>query len=307
VGRGSGGSLRWQPQSAVDRSGRMLKKSASGVLTSLRGSTYRSVRLPSSLAAALLDGIFEHPAKLRRRLAPKEAPTDMTNSKQIETYCSYFENQLAKIQKLKDRLHKKTLLLVILDTLGRARYPNAKKQTKTRFCQLVKEHIRWQDGLRVSLYRVLILSPPTNPSKLRDFAHTSVSKWKDWGPLELTVDPLISDVEILATTDEERKLLSDSTHLSLLYAYRNHLIHEFREPGAGMELDQRETSPYYHPMTHLQTDGQDERESWELVYPLGFFVALVESCLKNLNHYLLENDLDPYSCYNFGTVWNVQI
>src|SRR6266850_3692936 len=40
----------------------MLKKSASGVLASLRGSTYRSIRLASSLAAALLDGHFEHPA-----------------------------------------------------------------------------------------------------------------------------------------------------------------------------------------------------------------------------------------------------
>src|SRR5438874_12443321 len=56
---------------------RMLKKSASIVLASLRGSTYRSVRLTSSLAAALLgtrrvlarqgwvgekSGLFEHPA-----------------------------------------------------------------------------------------------------------------------------------------------------------------------------------------------------------------------------------------------------
>jgi hypothetical protein len=40
----------------------MLKKSASGVLTSLRGSTYQSVRLTSSLAAALPDSLFEHPA-----------------------------------------------------------------------------------------------------------------------------------------------------------------------------------------------------------------------------------------------------
>jgi hypothetical protein len=40
----------------------MLKKSASFVLASLRGSTYRSVRFASSLAAALLDGLFEHPA-----------------------------------------------------------------------------------------------------------------------------------------------------------------------------------------------------------------------------------------------------
>ena len=42
----------------------MLKKSASFVLTSLRGSTYRSVRLASSLAAALLNSLFEHPAGL---------------------------------------------------------------------------------------------------------------------------------------------------------------------------------------------------------------------------------------------------
>ena len=41
----------------------MLKNSASGVLASLRGSAYRSVRLASSLAAALLDGLFEHPAR----------------------------------------------------------------------------------------------------------------------------------------------------------------------------------------------------------------------------------------------------
>ena len=39
---------------------RMLKKSSSGVLASLRGSTYRSVRLASSLSAALLDGLFEY-------------------------------------------------------------------------------------------------------------------------------------------------------------------------------------------------------------------------------------------------------
>ncbi len=38
--------------------------SASIGLASLRGSTYRSVRLASSFAAALLDGFFEHPEVL---------------------------------------------------------------------------------------------------------------------------------------------------------------------------------------------------------------------------------------------------
>jgi hypothetical protein len=39
---------------------RMLKKSSSGILASLSHSTHRSVRLAHSLAAALLDGLFEH-------------------------------------------------------------------------------------------------------------------------------------------------------------------------------------------------------------------------------------------------------
>jgi len=50
-------------RSALIHTSRMLKKSASGVLASLRSSTYRSVRLASSLAAALLDSLFEHPAR----------------------------------------------------------------------------------------------------------------------------------------------------------------------------------------------------------------------------------------------------
>jgi hypothetical protein len=45
---------------------RMLKQSASGVLASLRSSTYQSVRLASSLGAALLDKLFEHPAQCPR-------------------------------------------------------------------------------------------------------------------------------------------------------------------------------------------------------------------------------------------------
>ena len=47
--------------------------SASFVLASLRGSTYRSVRLASSLAAAALDGHFEHPAKTSKQKGNRRA------------------------------------------------------------------------------------------------------------------------------------------------------------------------------------------------------------------------------------------
>jgi hypothetical protein len=48
----------------VNHPSRLLKESASFVLASLRSSTYRSVRFASSLAAALLDSLFEQPAKV---------------------------------------------------------------------------------------------------------------------------------------------------------------------------------------------------------------------------------------------------
>jgi hypothetical protein len=42
----------------------MLKKSASGVLAAFRGSTYGTeYASASSFVAALLDGLFEHPAR----------------------------------------------------------------------------------------------------------------------------------------------------------------------------------------------------------------------------------------------------
>jgi hypothetical protein len=53
----------------------MLKKSASGVLALLRGSTYRSVCLTSWLAAALLDDIFEHPATMLASTPSCKIPT----------------------------------------------------------------------------------------------------------------------------------------------------------------------------------------------------------------------------------------
>jgi hypothetical protein len=43
----------------------MLKKAASGVLASFSPSTYPRVRLGASLAAALLDGLFEHPVSVQ--------------------------------------------------------------------------------------------------------------------------------------------------------------------------------------------------------------------------------------------------
>lgn len=230
----------------------------------------------------------------------------MGNGQHVEQYCSYFEKQLAQIQELENRLHKKVLLLVVLDTLGRARYPD-EKSNKFRFIKVIKDHIQWKDSSRVSLYRILSLSNSTDSSNLTSFAGNSIRNWKGWEMPNVSEDPPNLEVEAMIVDEQERKMVQDSTHSNLLYAYRNHLIHEFREPGRGMEMDQRDTSPYYLRMTHISLSGSSEFETWELVYPLSFFIILAESCLLKLKQHLLQNDLNPYSFYEFGTMWKVRI
>jgi hypothetical protein len=53
----------------------MVKKSASFVLTALEGSTYGTeYAFASSLAAASLDGLFDHPASVNRHFGPAGIP-----------------------------------------------------------------------------------------------------------------------------------------------------------------------------------------------------------------------------------------
>lgn len=45
---------------------------------------------------------------------------------------------------------------------------------------------------------------------------------------------------------------------------------------------------------------------WELAYPLNFFEYVANRALVNLKAHLCANDLDPYSFYEFGSVWRVK-
>ena len=75
------------PHRSTEMFSRMLKKSASFVLVSLRGSTYQSVRLASSLAAAALDGHFEHPASRSCAITIRKITVDFERKLSFSTAC----------------------------------------------------------------------------------------------------------------------------------------------------------------------------------------------------------------------------
>ena len=234
----------------------------------------------------------------------------------IEQYIEYFENQLRGITSLtlieqlnvpavSIPMYKKLHIVSMIDTWGRARFPKIKRNNK-RFIRTIKECSGWDDCQRISLPQMAITLQCTSnkiSSSFKTTAESMLIKW-DYGHIYRIneVDPTENEIINLAETEEDkkiaRKIFKKAMHANLFYTYRNHLVHEFREPGYGIDFSNDDSSPYYHGM-----DSLDGESSWELVYPLGFFIAIACSILKNLKKHLIDNDMNPYYFYEFGSLW----
>lgn len=222
----------------------------------------------------------------------------MINQNSIDQYCSYFEEHLRKVSMVEELLYRKILLVIILDTLARARHPKI-NSNRDRFVNLIKNCADWADNDRISLPQLsLLLQISPGDGRLKREVDRKIGDWQHGRIYRLDIDPRPQELKPFITTENEQKLIDYSCHANLLYTYRNDLVHEFREPGYGLEISNDNTTPYYHGMTNLQ--GHD---TWELVYPIGFFMYIVKCSLDSLKHYLKDNNLDPYSLYEFGSLW----
>jgi hypothetical protein len=101
------------------------------------------------------------------------------------------------------------------------------------------------------------------------------------------IDIFPDELRPLVVTEQEEREMNEVQHLALLYRYRNHLVHEFREPGEAMEVFAEDgDEPCYHGYAH---DSQ-----FYLVYPIGLFESLAESAIVKLAAYFASRDIDPY-------------
>lgn len=219
----------------------------------------------------------------------------------IESFVSYFTDQLRTIGDLKSHHYRKTLYVAVLDTLSRAAVPHLKNKNRERFLGFVEGWGDWPEAGRVSLpqlARHLGERPEFAKGRLAEEVRRRLHEWKDGYIYHASDDPPKDDLIGLAASAAERTLVEGHTHLSLLWVYRNMLVHESREPGYDMGVLGEDPSPYYMSM-------ENERgvSRWELTYPTTFFVALAERGLANLRKHLEAEDLDPYTFYEFGSIW----
>jgi hypothetical protein len=102
----------------------------------------------------------------------------------------------------------------------------------------------------------------------------------------------------LAQPDQEGSVVEGATHINLLWSFRNFLIHEYREPGYAMEAFGEESSnPCYH--------GYLEDPDWHLLYPVGFFIALLQRILESLEAHYVRRGSSPFEKVYDTTAWQL--
>ncbi len=237
-------------------------------------------------------------------------------------YAGHIECVATDLPSDDDALYSRIILTTLLDTLSS--YAFEDKQVGARFVAFVSQFSGWEHAEHVSLFhlsRALEVHQQPEFSNLKLWAeseleaalpaepepsliaHTSVREKR------LAVDPTLETVLTEWPKNQGTPLnlggfqAKHFTHAQLLYQYRNHLVHEFRVPGYGWEVD-RTVEPFYQKqVTKLAADLKPLAERWELVYPLKFLLELCRTSLARLSKALLEEGRRPFSGRLEGSYW----
>ena len=217
----------------------------------------------------------------------------------IAQFIGYFRTRNQEVAKIVFPLFRKVLYLVEIDTLSRAAFPMVSGNRK-RMLQFIDKCSNWNGKDRISVVQLKFALEGNGIQSGQLYASIN-GRIDSWGNVQPIIGPkndlTLEEAQDLATPNE-RKYVNNARYAELLYTYRNHLLHEFREPGYGVDFGDDLTTQYYHGMDHLT--GQS---SWELVFPVQFLQNLCEGCISGLEAYLIANNLNPYDSYNFGTMW----
>jgi hypothetical protein len=193
-------------------------------------------------------------------------------------------------------LYKKIAYVSLLDCFAgirfnRAAYAQLSRKNNKRFTRFLEECGGWEVGGLISLDFLRDSLPKASADgRLSKYINQKLSKLgNDFGDTVCAEDLDESPAKLLAlaSTEAEEEAILHCQHYSIMYRYRNNLVHQARRPGGAAEfMGQDQTEACYHNFA-----GDP---AMYLLYPLGLFRRLCESSLEKLGRYLEENKLDPH-------------
>ena len=242
----------------------------------------------------------------------------MTTQEKIDRFCDYFSGQIEAVSQLsiqgsdeldwsqnQVRFYRKVILVNYVDTLAgirfsRQKYPQFTRQNQYRFKRFLEEGGCWDDGAYVSLpfLEESIRRGKIGAGRLKDFISNQLENaaTQDGGSINFReIDVLAKDLLAMTSTEQEEKEVEYNQHYSLLYRYRNHLVHESREPGGAMDVSGDGDEPFYH--------GYLNEEGLFLAYPEDLFKAILAKAIAYTRSYLEKHEFDPWSFVGETSKW----
>lgn len=213
---------------------------------------------------------------------------------QVDQFLYHFRSQIPLIESVDNLTYRKLLYATALEPLARAAF-GKNEGHRSRIVRFIDELTSWSAKDRISLPQasLCLLEHKRGRYRLYRKIKQDLSLWAPGHIITLDASPRLSEYANIAT-QEESKLIAKIRYAELFYTYRNNLIHEFREPGYGIEMSSDGTQPYYTSMI----DGP-----WQLVFPVGFFKELFGDALVGLEQYLKHHKINPYKQFEFGSIW----
>lgn len=170
----------------------------------------------------------------------------------IGRFSDYFQCELEKIETIQvefrgrpnhtssTRLYQKILCATVLDTLSRAAFPDT-HGNRQRVLDFIDTYTEWDDRISLPQLQRCLEGSPESKGLLHAETEKRISAWSEGAIIRPDKDPNLADMMHLAVTPSEQKAVRATRYAALFYTYRNHLVHEFREPGYGIEPDDDDT------------------------------------------------------------------
>jgi hypothetical protein len=217
------------------------------------------------------------------------------NRPAIVQFIGHFESQVPLIEAVQSPHLRKVLYATAMGPLARAAYGSG-LGNRARFVKMIENLAGWKESTKISLPQLALTLSAKKRGRHRLARHVRIglAEWGEGNLMPLSVSPNRSEVLPFADPAEE-KYVDESKYSNLFYAYRNSLVHEFRQPGYGMEFPRDVGHPYYMSVI----DGP-----WELVFPTKFFATLYVQTLEGLRHHLVTGKINPYHQFDFGSRWH---
>lgn len=228
----------------------------------------------------------------------------------IDRFGTFFRGHVEAVGELPDsehhRRHKKILYLSIMDAVSKAVFPG--RTNRDRLTSLIRRFSDWPDAERVSLphlQQLLAKNPEPAFEKMRIEVNSLIAKWPTGQQVPLSSDPLVEDIKRIWPKDKDARtpiegvILENLQHWSLLYAYRNQLVHELQTPGHG--LDHFGGADPFYIRVEMGDPYAGPQAIYHLAYHVEHFHRLCDSAVRAVNDYLTANRLDPLVHFRGGS------